>query len=162
MANTQQLFNRFAAWSGGKWLFSKIICWKAPYFSTIKPLFRDLKPGYCEITVRKRRAIENHLKSVHAIAMANMCELSAGMLTEVSIPAHLRWIPLNMQINYVHKAKTDVRAVATAELPTHWLDSQDVPVSVTVFDTQNQPVVTAVITMRVSQKKKNGTTTYTE
>lgn len=152
MATTLEIFNKFAKFSSGKWLFSKLICWKAPYFNTIKPLFVELKPGYCEIKIKKRRAVENHLHGVHAIAMANLCELAAGMMTEVSIPNHLRWIPTHMEIAYLHKAKTNVKGIAKFELP-HWQDSQDIKVPVSVLDENNVEVVHADITMRVSQKK---------
>jgi hypothetical protein len=47
----------------GKHVFSKLVCLKAPYFGTIKPLFRELRPGYCEIKMKKRRAVHNHIKS---------------------------------------------------------------------------------------------------
>lgn len=149
MSNTLALYNKFIKFPAGKWLFAKIICWKAPYFGTIKPRFIELKPGYCEIKIRKRHAVENHLHTVHAIAIANMCELAAGMLTEVSIPKHMRWIPINMQINYLHKAKTDVHAIAKLDLP-NWQDQQDIPVLISVLDKNNQEVVNATITMRVS------------
>lgn len=149
MVKMLSAYNALAKFRMGKWLFSKAICWKAPYFGTIKPMFVDLKPGYCEIKIRKRRAVHNHLKTVHAIAMANVCELAAGTLTEVSIPSHMRWIPIHMQINYLRKAKTDVKAVAKLDLPT-WKDNQDMVVPVSVFDSSNQEVVNAMITMRVS------------
>lgn len=152
MNKTLSFYNKLAKLPIGKWLFSKIICWKAPYFATIKPLFIDLKSGYCEIRVRKRRAIENHLRTVHAIAMANMCELSAGMLTEVSIPDQMRWIPIKMEINYLHKAKTDVRAIAEIDIP-EWQNDQDLLVPIKILDTHNQEVVNAIITMRVSLRR---------
>lgn len=152
MTNVLSIYNKLTRYPFGNWLFGKVICWKAPYFATIKPVFIDLKPGYCEIRIRKRRAVTNHLGSVHAIAMANMCELAAGMLTEVSIPQNMRWIPVGMQINYLRKAKTDVRAIATMDIPA-WHTTQDVVVPVIVLDTKDQEVVSAAITMRISVLK---------
>ena len=38
------------------------------------------------MSLRKRRAVLNHIGTVHAIAMANLCELACGMLMEVTIP----------------------------------------------------------------------------
>lgn len=154
MQKTLPLYNKLVKLPFGKYLFSKIICWTAPYFSTIKPIFIDLKPGYCEIMIRKRRAVENHIRTVHAIAIANMCELAAGLMTDVSIPQNMRWIPISMQINYLHKAKTDVRAIAKIALPD-LQNSQDVLVPVSVLDTNNEEVTSAVITMRVSMRNQN-------
>lgn len=152
MSKVISVYNALAKFRMGKWLFGKVICWKAPYFKTINPMFIDLRPGYCEIKIRKRRSVENHFRTVHAIAMANMCELAAGMLTEVSVPKNMCWIPINMQINYLHKAKTDVRAIAKIDLPT-WESDQDVIVPLKVLDDHNHEVVSATITMRVSLRK---------
>lgn len=154
MTKTLTIFNKMARYKGGKWLFGKIICWKAPYFATIKPQFIDLRPSYCEIKINKRRAVENHLHTVHAIAMANMCELCAGMVTEVTIPSSMRWIPTNMQINYIHKAKTDLRAIAQMTSPSSWDETQDLTVPVSVIDAAGKEVVNASITMRISARDR--------
>lgn len=58
----------------GKWLFSKVICWKAPYFSTIAPRFEELRPGYARVSMKKCRAVHNHIGTVHAIAAGNLAE----------------------------------------------------------------------------------------
>ena len=29
-----------------------MVCLKAPYFGTIKPVFKELRPGYCEIAMK--------------------------------------------------------------------------------------------------------------
>mgnify|MGYP002735560296 CR=1 FL=1 len=44
------LFARMAHWPGGRWLFARIVCWRAPYFGTIAPRFEALEPDRCEIT----------------------------------------------------------------------------------------------------------------
>ena len=49
----------------------------------------ELRPGYCEIHFKKRLAVTNHLKSVHAIAMCNVSELAAGSMLEASIPQNM-------------------------------------------------------------------------
>lgn len=149
MSKTLEIYNKLVKFPGGKWLFGRIICMRAPYFATIKPIFVELKPGYCEIRFCKRHKVENHIRSVHAIAMANLCELAAGMLTEVSIPDNMRWIPINMNISYLHKAKTDVKGIARLDIPV-WRDNQDIEVAVSVIDKNDFEVVKAVITMKVS------------
>ncbi len=67
----------FTLWQGPVF---KNLCFKAPYFRSIKPLFRELRPGYYEILLRKRRSVTNHIGSVHAIAMCNVSELAAGTM----------------------------------------------------------------------------------
>ncbi|WP_299018285.1 DUF4442 domain-containing protein [uncultured Photobacterium sp.] len=70
----------------------------APYFSTIKPQFLELKPGYTEVAIKKRRKVTNHINTVHAIAMCNMAELAGGIMTDVSVPTKCRWIPVGMTV----------------------------------------------------------------
>lgn len=147
------LWQRLADWPGGKWLFSKLLCWKAPYFGSISPRFKALRPGYCEITMRKRRAVLNHIGTVHAIAMCNVAELAAGTMTDVSIPVTHRWIPRSMHVEYLKKAETDLRAVAEwAPIPV-FEDTHDQPVTVNVLDAHDKVVFRATITMKISPKK---------
>jgi len=144
-------YRRLSSLPFGKWLFAKLVCFNAPYFATIKPRFLELRPGLCQVSLRKRRAVHNHLKTVHAIAMANLCELAGGMLMEVSIPTSMRWIPRGMTIEYLKKAGTDVTATARLDKSSWSTGNVGVPVSVT--DAQGVEVVRAVITMYVSDRK---------
>lgn len=146
-------FATLARFPLGKFLFSKIICFTAPYFSTIKPRFVDLKPGFCQIKIKNRRAVHNHIGTVHAIAMCNMAELAGGMLMEASISKEMRWIPVGMTVKYQKMAKTDL--VATCRYDDYnWTTAQDVVLPVSVTDTSNNEVFRADITMKVSVKKK--------
>ena len=87
---TLAIWRRLASIPAGRWAFSRLLCFKAPYFGSIRPAFVQLRPAYCEVRIRKRRAVLNHLGSVHAIAMCNMAELAGGVMTEVTIPASHR------------------------------------------------------------------------
>jgi uncharacterized protein (TIGR00369 family) len=137
----------------GKAFFSRFICYKAPYFGTISPRFEELRPGYARVSMPKRRAVTNHIGTVHAIAMCNLAELAAGTMTEVSIPASMRWLPKGMQVEYVKKADSGVQAVATlpevGEGP-----GRDVLASVEIKDSTGEVVCRAAITMWVSPRKK--------
>lgn len=66
-------------------------------------MFEDLKPGYCAVSIKKHRAVLNHLGTVHAIAMCNMAELAGGTMTDATVPKTHRWIPKGMQVEYVKK-----------------------------------------------------------
>jgi len=133
--------------------FTKLITQAAPYFSTIDPMFEELKPGYAEITVPNTKSIHNHMGTVHAIAMCNAAELVAGMMTEVSIPDSCRWIPTEMTVRYLAKAKTDLRVVANGE-HIDWNVVGEIKVPVSIYDADGKEVFEAVITMKVSPKKQ--------
>jgi uncharacterized protein (TIGR00369 family) len=145
-------WRRLSGSAAGRWLFSRFVCFKAPYFRSIRPVFDALEPGRAEAHFRKRRRVTNHIGTVHAIAMANLCELVAGTMTEVTVPRTMRWIPKSMTIDYLSKAETGVRAEATLA-PVREGDAQDAVVSVDVFDEGGERVVHADITMYVSPGK---------
>src|SRR5262245_26950192 len=140
--------------SFGRWLFARTVSRRAPYFGTIKPRFLDLQPHLCRVAMRKRRAVENHIHTVHALAMGNLCELAAGMCTEVTIPVGMRWIPRGMTIEYLAKAETDVTATARLD-KSEWAGAENVAVPVSVTDTNGKEVVRAVISMYVSPKRES-------
>lgn len=151
--NTLNLWQRFCLIPGGKWMFSRLLCFKAPYFGSIRPRFEKLRPGYAEVRVAKRRSVLNHIGTVHAIAMCNMAELAGGTMTEVTVPTSHRWIPKGMTVDYLKKATTDLTAIATPEANEDWSVAGEYRVKVVVRDKQAEPVFQAVITMWVSPKK---------
>ena len=103
--------------------------------------------------MKNRRRVRNHINSVHAIAMCNMCEYVGGMVLECTIPSHLRWIPREMRVEYLKVARSDLTASCRLEV-NEWQDSMALPVIVEVFDTNKVMVLRATITMHVSPKKK--------
>jgi acyl-coenzyme A thioesterase PaaI-like protein len=147
-----KLYERLATKPLGKWLFAEIVCHNAPYFGTIAPRFNELRPGFCQVSMRKRRGVLNHIGTVHALAVGNLCELAAGMVMEATLPADMRWIPRGMTIEYLGKAKSDVTASARLD-KTEWSEGENVGVPVTAVDKEGTEVVRAVITMYVSRKK---------
>ncbi len=136
----------------GQALFSYVVARQAPYFSTIKPKILKLEPHLCTIKMRKRRKVENHLKTVHAIAMCNLCELAGGLCLEVTLPKEFRWIPIGMEVAYLKKAKTDL--VGLCKLPEiDWKNTDEVTCFVSVKDDSGIEVMNAHIRMKISPKK---------
>lgn len=137
----------------GKRAFSRAVCLRAPYFGSISPLITELKPGLCSVEIKKRRAVTNHIGTVHAIAICNMAEIAAGVMTEISVPSTHRWIPKGMTVEYLQKAETDLRAVAEFDPLPAFGEAQDFVVPVLVYDRNEQLVFRAAINMWVSPKK---------
>ena len=148
------LFQKMSSLPMGRKLFSKALCLKAPYFGSIKPLMTDLRPGKAEVRVKKHRAIQNHLGTVHAIAMCNMAELAGGMMTDVSIPTTHRWIPKGMKVEYLKKATSDLTAVAVGTMPKTWPDADEFVAKVDIKDEHGLCVARMEIAMWVSAKKQ--------
>lgn len=101
--------------------------------------------------MRPRRTVQNHLGTVHAIAIGNLCELAAGMVTEVTLPPTMRWLPRGMTIEYLRPAESTLTATARLDR-NEWTGAQNIGVPVTVVDGKGIEVVRAVITMYVSPR----------
>lgn len=145
---TQKIYDQLTKLPFGKFLFSKAICFTAPYFASIKPEVKELGVGKCVIAIKKRRRVTNHLNTVHAIAMCNMAELAGGMMTDVSIPKGARWIPAGMEVKYKKKAKTDLTAISDGS-NIDWSQEGTIRVPVSVIDTNGDEVFSAEIDMNV-------------
>lgn len=137
----------------GNKVFSVLFAQKAPYFATIRPTFTELRPNHAALTIRKRRAVHNHLKTVHAIALCNGLEAAMGALAEVTVPADKRWIPKGMDIAYTAKATTDITCIAETD-PEQWTsDDPDLHVRVKGVRTDGTTVIEGVIRLWVTPRK---------
>lgn len=147
------LYRRFTRWPAGHWLFTRAVCFKAPYFASISPSITALEPGRCEGVIRQRRRISNHIGTVHAIAMCNLAELVGGVMVDASLPADMRWIPKGMEVKYQAKALGMLKAVATPLRPiVSAAAGYDLPVGVSVTDAAGTEVFHATIAMWVSPR----------
>jgi acyl-coenzyme A thioesterase PaaI-like protein len=145
-------FQRLGGSAPGRWLFTRLVCLQAPYFGTLGPLVEELAPGRCVATIRDRRRVRNHIGTVHAIALCNLAELTAGLATDVSIPASMRWIPKGMTVRYLRKAKGTMTATCTVPPATSGM-AQDLVAHVDVRDPLGEVVFDADITLYVSPRK---------
>jgi acyl-coenzyme A thioesterase PaaI-like protein len=151
MNKSLQLWQRLSRWPAGSWLFSRGVCLQAPYFGTISPRIVTLEVGRCEAVIQDRRKVHNHIGSVHAIALCNLAELTAGVMTVASLPDGMRWIPKGMSVQYLKRASGTLRGVATPAIPLVVSEAgYDLPVSVEVFNTAGEIVFAAQIGMWLS------------
>ena len=152
MHKTLKLYQSLTHLPLGKVIFSKMVCFLTPYFSSIKPSIKELKMNRCVVFMKKRRAVTNHLKTVHAIAMCNMAELAGGLMTEVSLPKNKRWIPSGMTVKYLKKATTNLTAIADGN-ELDWNTDGEIQVPVSITDDNNELVFSAEIKMNIKTKK---------
>jgi len=151
--NDLATYQRISRWPAGRWLFSRLVCWKAPYFASIAPRIELLEPGRGIATLAHRRRVTNHLGTVHAIALCNLAEFVGGLACDVSIPPSMRWIPKGMTVAYLRKAVGRMRAIATPAFPPRDAEAgYELPFEVVVEDPAGDVVFRATIAMWVSPK----------
>ena len=144
------MYHRFERWPFGKRLFAWIFSRKAPYFGSIRPQVESLAPNRCVVFLKKRRAVQNHIGTVHVIAICNALEMAMGAAAEAGIPSHLRWIPKGMKVDYTAKASSDIRAIAEIG-PEDWAPG-DLPVKVRAERADGTVVVEGEILLYISEK----------
>lgn len=148
-----KLYRASARLPCGRRLFSLLFSRKAPYFATVRPLIEALRPDYCQVRIKNRRTIHNHLGTIHVIAICNALEAAMGAMAEASIPPSLRWIPKGMDVRYTARATGDITATATVA-PGAWESGPDVPVTVTAQRDDGTVVVQGTIHLWVTEKPR--------
>ncbi|HVJ37142.1 MAG TPA: hotdog fold domain-containing protein [Stenotrophomonas sp.] len=154
MTSLLRLYQRITRWPCGHWLFSRAVCFKAPYFGTIAPRITRLEPGICEARIADRRRVHNHIGTVHAIALCNLAELAGGVMVDASLPPSMRWIPKGMTVEYQRKATGTMHATTTPAVPLREAtEGYELPVDVAVRNDAGEQVFHARIAMWVSPRK---------
>jgi acyl-coenzyme A thioesterase PaaI-like protein len=156
MANVADLYKKSTAIPlVGDRLFSMAFAFKAPYFGSIKPRFTVIEPNHAEVVIPNRRAVHNHIGTVHAIALCNGLEAAMGALAEATIPKNKRWIPKGMDISYTAKATSDITCIAETD-PEQWTSGDpDLPVRVKGIRTDGTVVIEGVIKLWVTEKPQS-------
>jgi len=152
MANVMDLYIKVTRLPAGKMIFSVLFSHKAPYFATVRPRFTELRSNYAELTIKKRRGVQNHIGTVHVIAICNGLEAAMGALAEATVPSNKRWIPKGMEVNYTAKATSNITCIAETD-PKSWTgDNPDLPVRIRGVRDDGTVVVDGVIRLWVTAK----------
>jgi uncharacterized protein (TIGR00369 family) len=137
---------------GGARIFSELLGRFAPYSGSVQARVVTVRRGYAEVTLRERRAVQNHLASIHAIALVNLAEIAGNVALAYSMPRDARFIVTSIAIDYHRKARGLVRATSYCPVPTS-SERKSYEVPVTIFDESSAIVCTASLTTLVGPKK---------
>lgn len=133
--------------------FSKEISTIAPYFSTIDPMFVNLKPEYAEFTMPSSPQGLNHIGSIGAVTCRNAAKIIAWLMTDISIEKEFRGIPAAKNVQYSTKVRTDPRAIAFGE-DNDWKTPGEKPAPGTLTGIPGLEVCAAGRAVLVSESKE--------
>lgn len=139
----------------GKQLFSRALGLLIPYTGSIQFQVEELDPGHAVVLLHDRRAHHNHLGSVHAIALANVAELTGNLALVAAMPETARFIVTSLTLDYTKKARGPVRA--SCRCPTDiGAERREYELTVTLLDAQGDAVATARLRSLVGPKPAAG------
>ncbi|MCG3173386.1 MAG: hypothetical protein GMKNLPBB_01583 [Myxococcota bacterium] len=114
----RQLYDRLSPLPGGTRLFSRAIGLMAPYTGTIRGEVIEVRPGHARVRMHDRKAVRNHLNSVHAIALMNLAEMCSGVAMTYSLPDGARAILTGLGIEFIKKARGTLTAECNIPIPS--------------------------------------------
>src|SRR5260370_830310 len=112
----RQAWDRLQGLPGGKRAFSLLAGMAAPYTGTIGGQVKVLRRGHATVELRDRRAVRNHLSSVHAIALANLAELTGNISVAYTLPDDARFIVAGISVEYLKKARGTITGTCDCPL----------------------------------------------
>jgi acyl-coenzyme A thioesterase PaaI-like protein len=137
-------WNRLSPLPGGKRLFDKLLGRVVPYTGSIDPHVEEMRAGYARVYLDDRRAVRNHLRSVHAIALVNLAELVANLALIGGLPKGGRMIITGISIDYLKKARGRITAECQVEVP-QTLERREYPIPVSLRDGKGVEVARATV-----------------
>jgi len=106
----RRAWDRLSEQPFGTRLFSVFVGRAAPYTGSIDAHVVELREGYAKVLLADKPSVRNHLRCVHAIALANLAELCGNVAVAYALPDDARFIVAGMSIEYLKKARGTITA----------------------------------------------------
>jgi uncharacterized protein (TIGR00369 family) len=147
------LWDRLGHLPLGDRLFSRAIGLAAPYTGSVGARVLELREDHCKVELRDRWAVRNHLTSVHAVALANLAEMTGNLAVAYTLPDDARFIVAGMSMEYLAKARGTLTAVCDVAVP-RTPEKREVEVIVDIFDRKGTLVSRGRLRTLIGPKKR--------
>lgn len=135
-------WRRFNALPLGRHMFNRLVGFTVPYAASIRPDILTIEHGLARARIHDRRFVRNHLRSIHAVALINLAEMTGNLAVMSLQPRDGRWIVTGLDTEFVKKARGPITAecrIGTLD----WSKSQDVDGEVALRDQAGDVVMIA-------------------
>lgn len=142
----------------GNWILSRLIGFAVPYSSSMGANILELGPGSAVVALPDRRKVRNHLNSIHALALANLGELTANLALITLCPDNGRFIVTRMETDYLKKGRGEL--LCRCDIPTDlpWSTVERTAATATLEDAQGDIVARVTVYWKIDVKRSQGHT----
>lgn len=155
--NTERLLIAWRRLGGspiGRWLFDRLVSFAVPYSGSVGARVRELSPGKARVQLRDRRGVRNHLSSIHAIAQANVLELTSGLAMMAALSPEVRGIVAKLEVSYHKKARGMLEVTSECEPPSSLSENTEFLASAEARDSEGDIVSSISVTWILGPTKK--------
>lgn len=90
--------------------FSKIV----PYVGTTGIVYEEVSPNKLVVSLENKKAVQNHIGSVHAVAVTLLAETATGFVLAVNLPSDRVLLVKSYEVNFYRPVKKgQIAAIAT-------------------------------------------------
>lgn len=153
LSSLSESFSYFSAMPLGARVFSGIISMGAPYSASVSPRITELSVKdtivKCSVTCEDYYWHRNPYNSVHAIALANIGELSSGLAAFTAMQAlkGVKGIPVKIAMEYIKKGRGTLTSTSTVD--TKSFTSESVVLESIITDFKGEIVAKCLATWQL-------------
>ena len=126
------------------------------FAGTARVRIHELGQERAILSLKNRRPVQNHIKGIHAAAMALLAESASGFLVGMNVPDDKLPLIKTMKIDYLKRAQGDLTAGQIEQIRQQ--DKGEVRVAVLVSDENgNQPIACEMVWAWVGKKPRDAT-----
>jgi acyl-coenzyme A thioesterase PaaI-like protein len=141
------------------WVLSRLFGRVVPFIGTAGLHFDQVEPQRVVVSIRNRRRVRNHIRGVHAAAMALLAESATGFVLAMNVPDDKLVLLKSMKVDYMQRSQGNMRAIATlsqaqiTELQTQ--EKGNFPVAVEVSDDSGEAPIVCEMTWAWVPKRRD-------
>ncbi|RZK99649.1 MAG: DUF4442 domain-containing protein [Rubrivivax sp.] len=140
------------------WLTSFMLGNVVPMVGSAGLRFEELSHQRVVVSLRNRRKVQNHIKGLHAAAMALLAETATGFCVGMNVPDDKLPLIKSLKVDYLKRAQGDMKAVAQLrpeqiqQIRTQDKGEVTVPVSIT-DESGGEPIQCEMVWAWVPKKR---------
>ena len=140
-------------------LWSKAFGRVVPMVGTANIRYLEVDKDHVTVRIENQRNMQNHIKGVHAAAMALLAETATGFLTALHVPDDRIVLIKSLHVDYLKVAQGGLTATATLSADQQKLIADQekgellIPVTV-IDDSGNEPIQCRMLWAWLPNRKK--------